>query len=416
MRAAMPRSEPRPGWLSALVIDGVIAAAVYLLSYRLRFDGASFDPFLRNALVTLPIVVAGQLALLALLHAYRGFGEVGWVARIVGASAAGTAVGAAVVWLVFGFEGVSRAAFALTAVLFSIAALTWRGVWILRHRLPVPSGVRKDNDDLVDRAAELTTVKGAVISLYNYRELLRNLVFKELKLKYRGSVFGFMWSLANPLLMMIVYTLAFTVILKVHQGSFVFSLMIGLLSWGFFANSAALGAGAIVDNSGLLKSVLFPRAILPIGTVLFNLAQYLLTISVFLPAMMLWYRVPPAAPMLLFPLFLFLQVVFTIGVALLLATATVFFRDVRHLLEVALSVMFWTTPVVYEISQVPERLQTLILLSPVTPFVVAYQQIFTDGKWPEPAVYVLAITHATGAFVLGTLLFLGLEDRFNEQL
>ncbi len=97
-----------------------------------------------------------------------------------------------------------------------------------------------------------------------------------------------------------------------------------------------MSTGAIVDNAGLLKSVFFPRAILPIATVLFNLAQYLLTMSVFLPIMMLWYRVPLSAPMLLFPVFLALQVLFTIGVAMMLATATAFFRDVRHLLEVAL--------------------------------------------------------------------------------
>ena len=108
--------------------------------------------------------------------------------------------------------------------------------------------------------------------------------------------------------MMVVYTVAFTYILRVRSEGFVFSLMLGLLSWTFFASSAAMSTGAIVDNAGLLKSVLFPRAILPIGTVLFNLAQYLLTVSVFLPAMMLWYQVPPSAPMLLFPVFLALQV------------------------------------------------------------------------------------------------------------
>src|SRR6185436_17636166 len=102
----------------------------------------------------------------------------------------------------------------------------------------------------------------------------------------------------------------------------------------------------------------------PIGTVLFNLVQFLLTLAVFLPAMMLAYRVPIQAPMALFPIFLCLQVMFTIGIALILATATAFFRDVRHLLEVGLSVLFWTTPIVYELHHVPDRVQPLILLSP----------------------------------------------------
>jgi ABC-type polysaccharide/polyol phosphate export permease len=225
-----------------------------------------------------------------------------------------------------------------------------------------------------------------------------------------------LWSLLNPLLMIVVYTVAFTFILRVRTEGFVFYLMLGQLSWTFFASSASMATGAIVDNSGLLKSVLFPKAILPIGTVLFNLAQYLLTVSVFLPAMFLWYHVPLVAPMMLFPVFLALQVVFTIGVALILATATAFFRDVRHLLEVTLSILFWTTPIVYELRQVPERLQLLILLSPVSPFVVAYQQLFFYRQWPAPTVWLLATAHALGAFVVGALLFLAFEDRFTEQL
>ncbi len=115
-------------------------------------------------------------------------------------------------------------------------------------------------------------------------------------------------------------------------------------------------------------------------------------------------------------MFLALQVVFTIGVALILATATAFFRDVRHLLEVALAVLFWTTPIVYELRQVPERIQLLILLSPVSPFVVAYQQMFFYREWPDATVWLMASAHALGAFVVGTLLFLTFEDRFTEQL
>jgi ABC-2 type transport system permease protein len=322
--------------------------------------------------------------------------------------------------LTTGLDGISRAAFLADALLLSVAAIGWRAVWFLRARAlgrawPGAYG-RGDADDLIDRAAQLTTISAVLRSLYSYRELLKNLVIKDIKLKYRGSVFGFLWSLANPLLMMIVYTIAFTYILRVRSEGFVFSLMIALLSWTFFANSAAMSTGAIVDNSGLLKSVLFPRAILPMGTVLFNLAQYLLTVAVFLPLMMVWYRVPPAAPMLLFPVFLSLQVIFTIGVALILATATAFFRDVRHLLEVALAVMFWTTPIVYELHQVPERLQLFILLSPVSPFVVAYQRIFYFHAWPAPTVWLMACAHALGAFFVGALLFLAFEDRFTEQL
>jgi ABC-2 type transport system permease protein len=362
------------------------------------------------------VVVGAQLVGLSALDAYAPRPRASWLFRVTAGALLGTAASGVLIGLVFGFVGISRTAFVADALLFSIAALGWRGWWALRARARRRGAADRSHPDLVDRAEEMTTLSAVVSSLYGYRELLKNLVLKDLKLKYRGSVFGFLWSLANPLLMIVVYSVAFTFILRVRTEQFIFYLMLGQLSWTFFASSATMSTGAIVDNAGLLRSVFFPRAILPIGTVLFNLAQYLLTVSVFLPVLFIWYRVPLAAPMLLFPAFLGLQAVFTIGIALILATLTAFFRDVRHLLEVTLAVLFWTTPIVYELAQVPERMRLLILLSPVSPFVVAYQRLFFYREWPEPTVWLIASTYAVGAFVIGATLILAFEDRFTEQL
>jgi ABC-2 type transport system permease protein len=414
---ALPR---RPGlWLS-LPLDAVFAVAAYLTAYWLRFHGRQLEEFLPNAWSTLPYVVAGQLAALGALGAYTRRPRNDWLFRLVAGIVAGTAAATVLVGGAIGFEGLSRSAFVADALLLCVATIAWRGAWVLQARAQARASARANAGlaayELVDRTADMTTLRAVLLSLYSYRELLKNLVLKDIKLKYRGSVFGFLWSLANPLLMMVVYTIAFTHILRVRSDGFIFSLMLGLLSWTFFSSSAAMSTGAIVDNSGLLKSVIFPRAILPIGTVLFNFAQYLLTVLVFLPALMVWYHVPPSGPMIVFPVFLALQVLFTIGIALILATATAFFRDVRHLLEVALAVLFWTTPIVYELKQVPERLQLLILMSPMSSFVVAYQQILFYRSWPDPTVWLIAGAHALGAFVVGALLFLAFEDRFTEQL
>jgi len=94
----------------------------------------------------------------------------------------------------------------------------------------------------------------------------------------------------------------------------------------------------------------------------------------------------------------------------------VFFRDVRHLVEVALAVLFWTTPIVYELDRVPERLRLLILLSPMSPFVVLYQKLFFFREWPDATVWLVAGTYAVGAFVIGGALLLAFEDRFTEQV
>ena len=404
----------RPSWLVGVSLDVVLGVSTYIVSYWLRFDSERLAVFLPGAWSTVPLVVGAQVLALGLLGAYAPRPKASWLSRVVAGIVVGTAASALLLRVAVGFQGISRMAFAADALLLSIAAIGWRGIWVLRARAR-GRVAHATVGELVDRADEMTL--GAVlVSLYRYRSLLKALVLKDLKLKYRGSIFGFLWSLANPLLMIVVYTLAFTFILGIRSEMFVFYLMLGQLAWTFFASSTMMSTASIVDNTGLLRTVLFPRAIMPIATVLFNLAQYLLTIAVFLPIMLIWYRIPLAEPMLLFPVVLALHVAFTIGIALILATATVFFRDVRHLVEVALAVLFWTTPIVYQLDRVPERLRLLILLSPMSPFVAAYQKLFFFREWPEATLWLISITYAVGAFVLGIALALAFEDSLTEQL
>lgn len=269
---------------------------------------------------------------------------------------------------------------------------------------------------MIDRTAAVPSIRRTLTALGRYRHLLRNLVFKDLKLKYRGSVIGFVWSLANPLVMAAVYTFAFRYILKVGSPDFVFYLMLGLLAWTFFSASLSMSTGSIVDNGGLLRSVWFPRAILPMATVLFNLSQYLLTVLVFLPLMFLYYEVPLAPPMLLFPVVVLLQTAFTIGLALILATGTVLFRDVRHLVDVALAVLIWTTPIVYRLSEIDGWNRRLIQLSPLTPFVTAYHDIFYYRQWPAAGLWIQALGYTLAALALGLWLLVRYEDTFPERV
>ena len=183
-----------------------------------------------------------------------------------------------------------------------------------------------------------------------------------------------------------------------------------------FANATAMSTGSIVDNGGLARSVWFPRAILPIASVLFNFAQYLLTAAVFLPVLMVLYHVPPSAPMLAYPVFLVLQMLFTIGIALLLAVGTAFFRDVRHLVDVALAVLFWATPVVYETTQLPARLRSVILLTPLSPYVTAYHDVFYYRRWPSGDTWALAFAYAAVALVAGLWLMTRNEDQLTERI
>lgn len=268
---------------------------------------------------------------------------------------------------------------------------------------------------LVDRAAQIRSVRATAASILHYRQLIRSLVAKDLKLKYRGSVLGFLWSLVSPLLMLGVYTLAFKYILDIRTEGFVFLLLLGILAWNFFVGSLVMSTGAIVDNAGLLKSVLFPRAVLPISSVMFNFAQYVLTAAVLVPAMIAVYGVPVTPLFVLYPVFLFLQLVFVTGLALALSAAAAHLRDTRHLLDIALQALFWMTPIVWSFKEhVPEPWKPLVLLTPMSPFVVAYQRILYYGIWPGAEVTALAAVYALVALAIGTAVFLRSDRRFSE--
>ena len=373
----------RPVWPVGVLMDALLGIAAYLAAYWLRFHGGSLATFIPGVWSTAPLVVSAQVLVLALLRAYARLPKGSWLTRVAVGTVLGTLAGTGLVAVTRGFNGVSRVALAADALFFAVAALTWRCVWVLRSRsqraLEATPGT-----DLVDRAAELTTVRSVVFSLYSYRELLKNLVFKDLKLKYRGSVFGFLWSLANPLLMIVgLYA-------RVHLHPADSQRRLRVLPDARAAVVDVLRQlGGDVDgrdrrqrraaeeravpacDSANRHGAVQPRAVpadrrgVPAGddAVVPGAAG---AADAAVPG------VPGAAGRSS-----------RSASRSILATATAFFRDVRHLLEVALSVLFWTTPIIYELRQVPERLQLLMLLSPMSSFVVGLPADLLLSGWPD---------------------------------
>jgi len=296
----------------------------------------------------------------------------------------------------------------LTAVVaFDVAARR-------RARGPSPGS----GGDLVDVEEVFYGGAGSLrlFSLFRYRELLRSLVAKDLKLKYRRSSLGFLWSLLNPLILIAVYGFAFRYVLQDRRPNFTLFLLFGVLPWTFFASSLQTASGAIVENVGLLRSALFPRAILPAAVVIFHLAQFLLSVAVLVPVALVVFDVAPSWPMLLFPLVVLLQGLFTLGAAFVIATLAAFFHDVRHLIEVGVGILFWLTPILYDTAVLPPRVREWILLNPLTSFVVPYQQIFYHQRMPDPYLLVSALAFATASLAVGYSLFVAAEPRFMEKV
>jgi ABC-2 type transport system permease protein len=221
--------------------------------------------------------------------------------------------------------------------------------------------------------------------LYGYREILANLVRKELKVKYTSSVLGAAWSMLNPILYLAVFSLVFTVVIPNGVPHFEIYLLTGLLAWNFFSTSLSLSARSVVDNANLVKKVYFPREILPfasIGASFVDFALQSLVLAGFLLVKL--YDQPYGLNLLLLPLSLFTLVVFTAAVSLWVSALNVRYRDTQHLLSLALLAWFWLTPVVYPSGFVQERLSqwtvagvslfNLYLLNPMAGIVFGFQR------------------------------------------
>lgn len=254
-------------------------------------------------------------------------------------------------------------------------------------------------------------------------ELLVGLIRKDLKVKYQGSVLGFLWSLANPLMLLVVYTFVFQVVLKNGVPQFGYFLLSGLLIWNVFSGSVSFSTESVVGNAGLVKKVRFPLNVLPLTPVGFNLVHFALQMLVLVLAMLItgfthflgWgllLAIPAVA----------VAVLCTVGLSFLVAALNVRYRDTKHLVEIALVAGFWLTPIVYSISLVKPHLhgwhQIIYYLNPMSGVVVTMQRAFyADDVTLSSGAKVLADpgyvyylgTLAIGAAVSALLLWVGLS-------
>jgi len=252
--------------------------------------------------------------------------------------------------------------------------------------------------------------------LFRYRELIKNLVLKDLKLKYRDSTLGFLWSLANPLLLILVYSFVFTRVLRVDIPSFPYFLLVGILPWNFFANSLTMSTGSVLDNSALIRKVWLPIEVFPIATVLFNLVQYLLALAVLLPVGLLIFQVSLTWAVLAFVPVLILHVVFTLGLCFLFSSATVFYRDIKHFTEIFLMLLFWLTPIVYDVRVLPESVRRTISMNPFSFFIAAYQDIFYRHGSPEFSGFLILFSLSFLSLALGYGVFATFRSQLAEEV
>ena len=222
----------------------------------------------------------------------------------------------------------------------------------------------------------------SLLQIYRHRTLAEILVGRELKGRYRGTVLGFLWSFANPLLMMSIYVLVFRVYMRIDVPNYPAFVMCGLLPWSAFVAGVTEGMNSIIVNGGIIKKVYLPSEVFPFVSVTHNLVHFVLSVPVLL-LIIVTSGLPLTPHMLLFPLLLLLQLFFTYALALFLASWAVQFRDLVHIIPNLMLVWFYLTPIFYSSTMVPDKYRGLVYLNPTTWLIEAYRDIFFNHHLPS---------------------------------
>jgi lipopolysaccharide transport system permease protein len=262
--------------------------------------------------------------------------------------------------------------------------------------------------------------------LHKYRQLIMTLVSRELKARYRGTVFGFLWSFLNPLLLMLVYSVVFGIIMPARwpqfEGKTVYYsifLFTGILPWTWFSSSMLESANVLIIYGNLIKKIKFPVESLPIMVVFTNLIHFMLG----LPILILFYIVfakPLTLWILFLPIAIFIQMIFTLGFSFFISALTVHFRDLRDILSNLLTLWFFATPIIYPFDSphIINRgiLKWLLWLNPMTHIIEAYQYSFFYGSLPHWKKLGVTVFAGILLFYFGYKIFDKLRDTFVEEV
>lgn len=251
--------------------------------------------------------------------------------------------------------------------------------------------------------------------IYQYKELLYNLILRQLKVRYKQTLLGIGWALFTPIVMMFIFTIVFSKITKIETGDIPYSIFVycGLLPWLFFANSLTSATTSLIDNIQLLTKIYFPREIFPLSVIAAKFVDLFIS-SLLLVGLMLFYKINFCSIILFVPLIFIIQIIFMIGISYLLSMGNLFFRDVKYIFEVIIILWMFSTSVIYPINS--PVLQKFLILNPMIAIIDSYRTVILLGKLPDMKNLSIACVISIIVFIVGSILFHRNEHLFAENI
>ena len=251
--------------------------------------------------------------------------------------------------------------------------------------------------------------------LYQYRELLKSNVKKEIRGKYKGSFLGIIWSFVNPLLTVLVYAIIFPYILKQDQPNYLIFLIVAIIPWNFFTTVLNQGSTTVLVNGNIIKKVYFPREILPISIVVSGLVNFLISCIIIL-LFVLFGGLGFSIYLLYLPIIILIQFMMSLGFVFVLSAINEYVRDVEYIVNFVLTLLFYATPILYDASLIPARLQWILNLNPMKHLIEAYRAIFYYQQSPNLVGLLSLLCIGFGVMILGYVIFKALEKGFAEEV
>lgn len=251
--------------------------------------------------------------------------------------------------------------------------------------------------------------------LYNYRELIKTSVKKDVGGKYKHSFLGVLWSFINPLLQITVYAIIFPLIMRNSIPHYTVFMVCGLIPWTYFSNVLNRSSWVIIENGNILKKVYFPREILPLSLTLSETVNFLIS-SIIILAFVFFQGMGISVYILFYPVILLVQFVLQLGIALILSSVTVYIRDLEHFIGVLLQLYFYATPIVYSADSIPANYKWILKCNPMTYIIEGYRDIFYYHSIPDLKSLAIVLAIGIAVVIIGYMIFNKLQKRFAEEL